>query len=81
VQALDRATDEQRSVIEKNYGKADPECVKAIKSLYNDLGLEALFKEYETSSYNDMISKIEGQTILSKDVFMPLLQKIYKRTK
>lgn len=81
VQALDRATDEQRAVIEKNYGKNDPECVKAIKSLYNDLGLEALFKEYETSSYNDMIAKIEGQSVLSKDVFMPLLQKIYKRTK
>lgn len=81
VQALDRATAEQRAVIEANYGKSDPECVKAIKDLYNDLQLENLFKEYETKSYNDLISKIEGQTLLPKDVFLPLLQKIYKRKK
>eukprot|EP00889_Picochlorum_renovo_P006232 jgi/Picre1/33262/NNA_008586.t1 len=80
VQALKRATDEQKSVIEKNYGKSDAASVSAIKSLYNDLELEKLFKEYETSSYNDMIAKIEGQDVLPKDVFMPLLNRIYKRT-
>jgi farnesyl diphosphate synthase len=81
VQALKRATDEQKSVIEKNYGKSDAASVSAIKSLYNDLELEKLFKEYETRSYNDMIAKIEGQDVLPKDVFMPLLNRIYKRTK
>lgn len=81
VQALKRANDKQKALIEQNYGKTDASCVKAIKDLYNDLELEKLFKEYETSSYNDMISKIEGQSILPKDVFMPLLNKIYKRTK
>lgn len=81
VKALEIATKEQRAIIEENYGKSDPECVKAIKNLYNDLGLEDLFKEYEKKSHDEMVSKIEGQTVLPKGVFMPLLQKIYKRTK
>lgn len=41
VQALDRASAEQRKVIEENYGKKDHAHVAKIKQLYRDLDLEA----------------------------------------
>lgn len=41
VQALEKATAEQRALIEANYGKKDHAHVEKIKQLYRDLGLEA----------------------------------------
>jgi len=81
VQALERATAEQKQIIEENYGKTDAECVNKVKALYRELRLEELFKTYETESYEEMVKKIETQTVVPKGVFMPLLAKIYKRTK
>lgn len=81
VQALDAATDDQKAVIEKNYGKADKKCVQAIKDLYRDLGLEQRFRDYESSSYEKLIKDIEEQSDLPNNVFLPLLHRIYKRQK
>jgi farnesyl diphosphate synthase len=81
VQAMERASEVQKKVIEENYGKTDEACVKKIKDLYNELKLEELFKSYETESYESMVKTIEGQSVVPKGVFMPLLAKIYKRSK
>jgi farnesyl diphosphate synthase len=81
VQAMERASADQKKVIEENYGKTDAECVNKVKALYRELKLDELFKAYETESYDEMVKKIEGQTVLPQGVFMPLLAKIYKRTK
>jgi hypothetical protein len=40
IQALQRATPEQRAVLEHNYAKHDDACVAAVKQLYKDLNIE-----------------------------------------
>lgn len=81
VQALQRATDDQRAVLEANYGRDDPHAIAAVRALYDDLALQAAFEEYETQSYNDLNAAIDEQTLLPPCVFRALLQKIYKRIK
>lgn len=43
-QALQKATPEQRAVIEAHYGKDEEASVAAVKAVYNELQLEPLFK-------------------------------------
>merc|ERR1719498_374794 len=52
VQALEKATPEQRVILEENYGKNDMKCVEIIKKLYREMDLEGLYIDYETKSYN-----------------------------
>ena len=81
VQALKRAGEEQKQVIEAHYGKSGEQDVGAVKGVYRELGLEEVFKGYEQESYETLVGKIQGQTLLPEGVFMPLLKKIYKRQK
>lgn len=53
-----------------------------VKELYNALGMEAAFREYEESSYQrlqELIAKHAQH--LPQDIFLDLAQKIYKRQK
>lgn len=81
VQALKRASEEQKKVIEANYGKDDEAAVQAVKEVYRQLELEALFKQYEQESHEGLLKTIEGQDLLPQGVFTMLLNKIYKRQK
>ena len=81
VQALDRASEAQRGVIEAHYGKSDEESVEAVKAVYRELKLENVFFEYEQQSYDKLVGTIREQTLMPQGVFMPLLAKIYKRKK
>lgn len=81
VQAAARATADQKKVLEANYGKDDDASVAAVKALYRDLKLEAAFHEYEDAVHADLVAEIEGQADVPAGVFMPLLAKIFKRSK
>ncbi|GAB4822318.1 hypothetical protein N2152v2_009364 [Parachlorella kessleri] len=81
VQALQRADEEQRTVIEANYGKGDHQAVQRVKEVYRSLDLEGVFRQYEQDSYGKLVATIEGQDSLPQEVFMMLLKKIYKRNK
>lgn len=81
VQALKVASDDQKKIIEANYGKSDKNCVQAIKDVYRELHIEEMFKKYEADSHTMLMEEIEGQQLLPKDVFLPLLNRIYKRKK
>ena len=81
VQALQRASQEQHAVIEKCYGQSDKESVAAVKKVYNELKLEQLFKEYEAKSHEELVNAIEAQQDIPKEVLIPVLERIYKRTK
>ena len=81
VQAAARATADQKKVLEANYGKDDDASVAAVKALYRDLKLEAAFHEYEDAVHADLVAEIEGQADVPPGVFMPLLAKIFKRSK
>lgn len=70
----------QEKIMSENYGKQDPENVKIIKDLYNELGVAELYAQYEEKSYKKIQSLILD---LPKEVPKELLHKIsaviYKR--
>ncbi|KAK8926166.1 Farnesyl pyrophosphate synthase [Platanthera zijinensis] len=82
VQALEKATHDQLSILSESYGKSDPAHVMRVKTLYKDLNLQEVFLEYEKSSYEHLISSIEAQPSKKvQEVLKSFLHKIYKRQK
>jgi farnesyl diphosphate synthase len=81
VQALNRATPEQRQILVDNYGCWDDVKVQRVKDLYADLKLEEVFRKYEEDSYAEIQRELDALTIVPRDVFDILLRKIYKRSK
>lgn len=79
VQALRRATPEQRKVLENHYGRDNPDDVARVKKLYNELNMTKIFKDYEEESYKQLVAMISEVRSLPKEVFLDLLGKIYKR--
>ncbi|KAF0384823.1 farnesyl pyrophosphate synthase [Gigaspora margarita] len=82
-QALMTASPEQRKLLDKHYGKKNPEDVSIIKQVYKDLNLEELYREYEENSFTiltELISQLD-ENIIKKDIFLEYMNKIYKRTK
>jgi len=82
VQALSRATPEQRTILEENYADDVPEKIAKVKDLYKTMGLQEVYTEYEEQSYKDLsqlIEKLSGN--LPKEMFTAFAQKIYKRQK
>lgn len=82
VQALKLCTPEQRVILDANYAKKDPECVKKIKQVYKELNLEKVFHDYEEASYTSLKKLIEEKSgALPKEIFTDFAEKIYKRDK
>jgi farnesyl diphosphate synthase len=81
VQALERATTEQRQVLIQNYGKWDDKKVARVKDLYDEMGLQQVFCEYEESSYKEIQAELDRSTVLPRAVFDLLLKNIYRRSK
>ncbi|KAJ5714341.1 uncharacterized protein N7483_011522 [Penicillium malachiteum] len=86
-QALKRCTPEQRKVLEENYGRKHSkveEYVTKIKELYDQMGLERAYLEYDERKVVEIRSRIEEvdeSQGLKKNVFEEFLKKIYKRSK
>ncbi|KAF1809639.1 ERG20 farnesyl diphosphate synthase [Eremomyces bilateralis CBS 781.70] len=83
-QALKRATPEQRQVLDQNYGRKDAVKEKAVRKIYADLKLEAVYHAYEeetVSMLRKRIADVDESEGLKKEVFEAFLGKIYKRTK
>ncbi|XP_076242568.1 farnesyl pyrophosphate synthase-like isoform X2 [Calliopsis andreniformis] len=81
VVALQRATQKQRKVLEDCYGVADPEKVKRVKQLYDELGLPNTYSIYEEETYNLLNTHIQQISRgLPHDLFLKLLQKTYRRS-
>nr|XP_006817642.1 PREDICTED: farnesyl pyrophosphate synthase-like [Saccoglossus kowalevskii] len=82
VRALQKATPEQKKILEENYGVDDPGKVAIIKKLYDDLNLKELFYEFEEESYQTLMKLIEqchGE--LPAEMFIDFAKRIYKRKK
>ncbi|KAL4867093.1 hypothetical protein BDV12DRAFT_171945 [Aspergillus spectabilis] len=83
-QALQRASDEQRKVLDAAYGRKDGEQEAKVKAIYRELDLETVYKEYEEKVVGELKTKIaavEETSGLKKEVFEAFLGKIYKRSK
>ncbi|KAL2524147.1 Farnesyl pyrophosphate synthase 1 [Abeliophyllum distichum] len=82
VKALELCNEEQKKILFEHYGKEDPADVAKIKALYNDINLQGVFAEYESKSYEKLISSIEAQPSKAvQAVLKSFLGKIYKRQK
>ncbi|KAL7593880.1 farnesyl diphosphate synthase 2 [Lactuca sativa] len=82
VKALELSNEEQKKLLNENYGRKDPGSVAKVKELYNSLNLQGVFEEYENKTYEKLVKSIE--THPSKPVQAVLksfLAKIYKRQK
>ena len=84
IQALNKCTPAQRKVLEENYGRKDEQCEKRVQVLYDELGLETVYQEYEEAKVADLrqkIGNVDQSQGLKKGVFEEFLRKIYKRSK
>ncbi|KAF8268655.1 farnesyl diphosphate synthase [Lactarius quietus] len=88
--ALARANPSQRAILDANYGREDSEAEARVKEIFREVGVDAVYAEYETESYariNELIDAApeaqspNGDAVLRRTVFRSLLAKIYKRTK
>ncbi|KAM5294103.1 farnesyl pyrophosphate synthase isoform 1-T2 [Glossophaga mutica] len=82
VQCLQRASPEQRQILQENYGEKEAEKVARVKMLYEELNLQAVFTQYEEDSYNRLVGLIEQHSLsLPPAIFLRLVHQIYKRKK
>lgn len=80
VVALQRATPEQKQIMEECYGHKDPEKVEKIKDLYERISLPAIYTTYEEESYNLICTHIQQLSAgLTHDLFFKILNRIYRR--
>lgn len=81
VQALLRATPEQRRVLEENYGQKDDAKVARIKELYREMDLKGVYERYEEQVVQQLRGMIAAVTAVPQEVYEFQLNKIYKRKK
>lgn len=66
-----------------NYARREPpECAERVKTLYRELGLEQLYRDYEKSSYEKlagMVDKVATEAGLPRELFLEFADRIYKR--
>ncbi|KAJ8717212.1 hypothetical protein PYW08_005611 [Mythimna loreyi] len=58
VAALERCTKAQRAIFKEYYGSKDPEHVKRIKQLYDELQIGDVYKKFENSVYESLERRI-----------------------
>jgi farnesyl diphosphate synthase len=83
-QALQRVNHEQRVILEENYGRKYIDNEIKVKSLYHELKLPELYRQWEESCLRVLIAKIEAVDEtegLKKEVFMVFLDKIRERSR
>ncbi|GAU50959.1 hypothetical protein TSUD_378920, partial [Trifolium subterraneum] len=82
VKALELSNEQQKKVLYENYGKPEPANVAKVKALYNELNLKGVFVEYESTSYQKLVTSIEAHPSKAvQAVLKSFLAKIYKRQK
>lgn len=83
-QALERASPEQRKVLDECYGRKDGEKEAKVKKIFAELELEKVYLEYEENAVGkirEMIANVDESEGLKRGVFEQFLKKIYKRSK
>lgn len=82
VQALERMNEEQRALFEANYGHEDPEKIKVIKKLFDDVGIPALYAKQEEDSLARIHKLIdENKDIIKPEWFEVIIKKVHNRQK
>ena len=82
VQALKRASAKQKDVLAVNYGRDEPKKIAKVKAVYEEIGMQKIFDQYENDSYSLIQEKLgKVESFMPRDIFELLLKKIYKRSK
>ncbi|NP_001316940.1 farnesyl pyrophosphate synthase 1 [Gossypium arboreum] len=82
VKALEFCNEEHNKVLYENYGETRPANVAKVKALYNELNLKGVFEDYESKSYERLVTSIEAHPSKPvQAVLKSFLGKIYKRQK
>lgn len=82
VQALKLMSASQRETFETHYGQHEEKSVQAIKGIYNDLKLEALYLQQEETSHTEVSTLInKASSFLPPSIFLVILKKIHLRQK
>ncbi|KAG4303414.1 hypothetical protein PCANB_000285 [Pneumocystis canis] len=82
--ALEKASHEQREILNENYGKKNHDSEMIVKNLYIEMELDKEFQKYEEEivlHIKKLISEVDESYGLKKHVFIAFLNKIYKRSK
>lgn len=82
-QALSLVSAEQRARLDANYGRRDAGCEHEVKSVYREIGLERVYREYEEASYQRVMGLIQqvDERVLPREMFVTFMNRIYKREK
>ncbi|PWA39802.1 Chrysanthemyl diphosphate synthase, chloroplastic [Artemisia annua] len=80
--ALELANEEQKKILNENYGRKDLDKVAKVKELYHTLNLQGAYEDYEKSTHEELITSIEAHPSKAlRAVLKSFLEKIYKRQK
>merc|ERR1712166_977249 len=80
VQALDRATPEQRKTLEDNYAQKDEAKVAKVKAVYKELDLAKVYHDYQDESHSRLQTLIKEKAgELPVAIFTDFAKKIYYR--
>lgn len=80
VVALQRASPEQRELMENHYASSNPDDVNKIKNLYEDLELPHTYSVYEEATYDLIRTQIQQVTRgLPHDLFFKILDNIFRQ--
>ncbi|XP_054740081.1 farnesyl pyrophosphate synthase-like [Anastrepha obliqua] len=80
VTCMQRASPEQRAIMEECYGKNDSAKIARVKQLYKELDIARSFAIYEEEKYNMIKAHIQQATCgIPQEAFLQLLNKIYRR--
>ncbi|KAG8972338.1 Farnesyl pyrophosphate synthetase, partial [Tulasnella sp. 427] len=88
--ALQKATPEQRRILDENYGVKDSQAEARIKKLYHELDIPTIYQKYEQDSHARVSKLIEqvnetpvdgAPVAMKREVYAAFLRKIYGRAK
>lgn len=80
VKCLEHATIEQKQIMVDNYGQDDEEKIQVVKQLYDNIGIPAIYEQYERESYEVIRNKIDQlPDTIPHTIFVRILDKIYRR--
>lgn len=82
--ALKLVTPEQRALLDENYGIKDSENEAKVKALFNELGIDKIYLDYEekiATELKEKIAKTDESRGFKGEVLTAFLEKIYKRSK
>ncbi|KAJ8717210.1 hypothetical protein PYW08_005609 [Mythimna loreyi] len=82
VTALERCNEAQRSIFKEYYGSKDPEHVKRIKQLYDELQIEEVYEKFKMSFYENLENRIrvlprQGETEFFLEIMEACRKQIY----